>query len=329
MINFSDVHLKEESADVVLGEVLPGIHKACLEHNDPLALCPGDFWHVRYRMPVKLQNAVRDELKRWGADGIHLLFIPGNHDQVDLMGRHAFEVFGDMENVTVFSQPTWTPHGLMVPYRRRPEDIAAALALPSPSKDYPRVVFMHHGIKGSMMNNGLVDTEGLDPGMFRSFQTVILGHYHKRQQWKVGKTQFYYVGSPWQTRADEAGQPKGYARWDGKKLTYVDTTWGKRFFQFTVEGEAELDLSGVRPEDEVRVRAGRGASVEALGKQLREAGVVRHTVTPVLDPIPTRLDVPEGATLREFVEAYVCQMNPELDRDQLFSVFEEIASPPQ
>lgn len=324
MILFSDLHLKPESEKVVLGEVLPGIRAACEQHNDRFVGCLGDFWHLRYTVDVRLQNAVRDELRRWQQAGINLWVLPGNHDQVDLNGRNALEVFGDLPNVKVWTEPTWTHVGLWVPYRARHEDIAAAIKIPKPSAKWPNVLFLHHGVRGAFMNNLMADQEGLDPGMFQTFQSVLCGHYHKRQN--VGD-RIWYIGSPWQTRADELGQSKGYALWDGTALQYVDCDWGPKHYKLIVESpDQPIDLSFVRPQDKVKVEVRHaGVDTEQLAAKLSSTGVLPVIEQNVEHRVEQRLGA--AGSIEEYAVRYAEKFAGEqaLDQAKLIQTFKELA----
>lgn len=341
MIIFSDVHLDEDSAEVVLGRVLPGIFKAAIERKNDLrsgtndVAMTGDFWHLRYRVDVRLQNAVRDEFLRWVAAGIRLYILPGNHDQVDVHGRHAMEVFDGLGGMygghgggcKVFHEPTWTTHGLWVPYRKRNEQLLQALATPPPGpRDYPPVVFGHFGVLGAYMNDHIQDEDGLPIGAFHqfNFKRVVLGHYHKRQSFRDGELLAWYVGSPWQVSANEAGQAKGYAIWDREKLTWVDTEWGPRFHRFELGKGEKLDLSGIKAGDEVRVAVASGVDPEKIGKQLAALGV-KHAVTPAVEALQARLEVGANASVKQYAGAYVAAQETPLDRGRLMQVFEEIS----
>jgi hypothetical protein len=322
MLLFTDLHCREDSASVVIDEVLPGLLQACLQHGEREIACLGDFYHFRYRIDVRLQNAVRAWLLDLVRNGILVHMLPGNHDQVDIAGRNALEVFDGINGVRVYTEPTWTEHGLWVPYRKNPDDIARALQMPYQGKGAtPKILFMHHGVRGAMMNNTMADTEGLDPAMFEPWRKVLCGHYHKRQT--VGRVT--YLGSPWQTRSDEAGQPKGYARWDHRELTFYDTAWGPRYHQFVLEPGQALDLSQVGPRDDVRVRTASGVDPEKVGQQLAQAGL-RHTVTPEVKVAEARLAVPDGADLRTYAYEFLKQAETPLDKKQLLDVLMGVIS---
>ena len=328
MIIFADVHLREESADTVLNEVLPGIYQACVERKDFQAACLGDLLHFRYKIDARIQNALKDEFRRWNDAGIQLRIIPGNHDQYDVSGRNALEIFDEMKNVLVYSQPTWDKDGLWIPYRKNTDVMQVALQTAfSANQAVPQsVLFLHHGVQGSWMNDNIQDKEGLPLSLFGDFwQTILCGHYHKHQ--KVGKN-LWYIGSPWQTNANEANQTKGYAVWDGKILTPEIKRWGPRFHCFELIPGQELDLTGVEARDEVRVKVigvGANAAAEKIGQQLAERGVAKHVVTPEIEAMQARLAVPDGATVAQYAQAYVTQFETDLNKERLMKVYGELA----
>lgn len=326
MIVFSDLHLDEDSADVVLGKILPGIFEASVQYRDPVIACLGDFWNLRYKVDVALQNAVRDELLRWLRSGVRFLFLPGNHDQVNVHGRNALEVFDGLgEHCRVFTEPTWNSLGLWIPYRKYPKDVIAALSLPRPSVGHDNVLWMHHGLQGAWMNDQVRDREGLPVTMFSDFDVIIMGHYHKRQ--RIGNA--YYVGSPRQVTANEAGQKKGFAIWTqgggAQQLKFVTTQWGKRFHRIRIESGKSLDLREVRPGDDVRVSVASGVDIGEVGEQLVALGV-QHTVTPDIPVAEQRLEVESDADLYDYAKAYVDAVNTSLDRERLMRIFLEFTT---
>jgi len=325
MLIFSDLHLREDSADVVLGEVLPGILDACVKAGESVLACLGDFYHFRYRIDVRIQNEVRAWLQRVARAGISVHLLPGNHDQVDFIGRNALEVFADYTNVRVYTEPTWTEVGLWIPYRKDPNDIAKALALPAPQgfQSAPRVLFMHHGVRGAFMSNTMLDTEGLPLEWFQSWSRVLCGHYHKRQD--LG--QLTYIGSPWQTKADEAGQPKGFAFWNGRELKFEDKRWGPRYADLEVgPGAMELALKyagSYGPRDIVRIRTAPGIDPGAVGAAFAAKGAT-VVVTPEVVIAEARIQLPESSSLADYAAKYVELTPTSLDKTKLMAVFKEL-----
>lgn len=323
MIIFSDLHLSEDSAETVFGQVLPGVTAAAVQDGGNLA-CLGDFWHVRYRVPVALQNQVHRWLMLLRQAGVTLRLLPGNHDQINEGGENALEVFTGLSNVHVYTEPTLDAYGYWVPYRKLATDIEAALNVVQSNGKSVRggTLFMHHGIQGAKMNDAKVDTEGLPITMFHGYTMVLCGHYHKQQN--VGRTLFY-VGSPYQVKADESGQPKGYVKWDGRKVQYVQTQWGKRYFNLVMESPAQqLDLSMIKPGDEVRVTTKAGVNPELVGRMLQNSGITNHVVMPEVEAPQSRLKVGANATLIDYARAYVGERASGQDADRLWRVFQDI-----
>lgn len=324
MIIFSDLHLDEDSAETVLGEILPGIRDAAFDRSDPVIACLGDFYHLRYQVRVEIQNAVRDELKRWISGGLQFRLLPGNHDQVNVHGRNALEVFDELgPSCVVYTLPQWDEFGLWVPYRKYFKDVMTGITRERPAfhTKGQATLFAHLGVQGAWMNDHVQDKDGIPLSAFEDFGTVLLGHYHKRQT--LGKA--HYIGSPRQVTVHEAGQDKGFATWDGLTLQYVNTTWGKRYHRLRLEPGEILETGGVNPGDDVRVSAAPGVNVEALGKQLTQLGV-QHTVTPDVEVAEQRLEVHAHADLTEYARAYVEQLPTDLDPGRLLQVFEELSA---
>jgi DNA repair exonuclease SbcCD nuclease subunit len=325
MIIFSDLHLREETAGTVFDQVLPGIYQAVSDQKDRTVAFLGDWWHIRYQVPVRLLNRVAETLHKWDRASIRTYILPGNHDQVNAEGRNALEVLGDIPGVMVLTVPQWTTHGLWIPYRKNMEDIRKALTLKRP-KGASAVLFMHHGVRGALMNVGVPDTEGVDPqelvGEAKTvpWKAILCGHYHLQQ---TLAQKIHYIGSPYQTKADEAGQDKGYAIWDGKKLERVNTLWGKRYHILKGVTDGSLDLTAVRPGDEVRVTTAPGTDTEEVSRVLAAAGV-SHIVTPELEAQEARLNVREGEGMRAYAQEYVKTLDHGLDNTKLMQVFDEI-----
>lgn len=317
MIVFADLHLKEDTEKTVFEQVLPGLFAAVSTDSDRVLACLGDFFHLRYRVPVHLLNRTAKFLEALEKANIKLIFLPGNHDQVNVDGENALEVFQRYRNVEVISKPAWNQYGFWIPYRKRSEDIAAALEYGhNTQQGRPPVLWMHHGVQGASIAPGHRDTASLPPETFRKW-VVLCGHYHIRQQLATVR----YIGSPYQTKADEAGQDKGYAIWSptSYQLNWVTMLWGKRYHNLGLV-DGVVDLSSVKPGDEVRVSTGSGVDTVALSKSLQDAGV-SFVVTPQVEQSIARLAVTEKAGVYDFAKAYVEQFGGDLDQDKLLALY--------
>ena len=198
-IVFSDLHLREKSEDVCF-RVLDEIGNLAARGDKRIIFC-GDFWHIRYAIHVRLLNKVSAVLRRWDQLGLHVDFVPGNHDQIDVEGTNALEVFEAFPRVRVWSEPGVVDGIGFVPHRKHALDQARVLDYAADNG--AALIYSHFGVRGSMMNSRQADQEGLD--VDSSWPDLILGHYHCRQTgdgWE-------YVGSPYQTNFAEAGNRCG------------------------------------------------------------------------------------------------------------------------
>lgn len=324
MIIFSDLHLREDTESIVFDRVLPGIVEAAKARDDYVIACLGDMLHYRYKVDVRLQNRLGDFFTAQTEAGFKFKLLPGNHDQYDTAGRNALELYGEIPRVMVFTNPAVDPDGLWLPYRvdldvlRR--SVTTLSQLLNPNAKGRRVLFAHHGLDGAWMNNHKLNKGGLDSNEFLGFDTVLLGHYHKRQT--IGKAS--YIGSPYEITAAEAGQPKGYAHWDGATLTYEDTVWGPRNINLDVADPKTLDLSGISPEDRVRIKTAPGVNTKQVSRALLKSGHLNHVVTPTQEPLQQRLAVESGEDLRVYAEAYVDAQETSLDREILMRTYDSI-----
>lgn len=342
MIVTADLHLKEETADVVFREVFRGLEVAAANDMDQTLAILGDVFDVRNVVPVWLLNKFLDTLSRWVSMGFHVIMIPGNHDQYDAGGRNVLEVYewgeplAGQGRVSVYSHPTIDKWGLWVPYVDDKEHLEATLDEWVPNlESSPGVVFGHWGVVGAQRDPHHLDTDGIWLGDSRWPVMMILGHYHKHHGampgeggvWDVQVKQAFsyaYLGSPYQTRASEAGQVKGYGVWDGRELRFEAMDWGPKYQKVALVAGQILDLASFETRDDVRVTAGPGVDPEAIGVQLKEAGFTRFTVTPEVEENQARLDVKADADLLDYAREYVRQYAGDLPQDELLDVFRQL-----
>jgi hypothetical protein len=217
---FSDLHLREQTEDICF-KVLGAIERLAVEDDRHVVFC-GDWWHLRYNVNVRLLNRVKDTLCRWESNGISIDLLVGNHDQVDVAGGNALEVLeydGDPESSTrlrVWTEPGWDKarEWGFVPYRKDPEVQLAALQ--AVAAEGLSIIFGHFAVKGSAMNNGREDQDGIEPAFHGQAPYLVLGHYHKHQH---GES-YLYVGSPYQTSYGEAGNQCGCLLLNKGKLSF-------------------------------------------------------------------------------------------------------------
>lgn len=319
MIVTADLHLKAASEDTVFDEVLPGLAAATREDRDRTLAILGDVYHERNHVAVRLQNRLYQWLGSMTAEGHRVILLPGNHDQINDQGDHALLVFGEIDGVDVISTPRIDDLGVWIPYRRDPAVVLESLGL---AQGRVVIAWMHHGIEGARMNQQVADTEGIRSTQLGAIEHAYLGHYHTPQD--VGRAT--YIGSPYQTRADERGQQKRYGVFTPSTaaMEFVDVDWGPKYHRITVGSEGLGDIPAVDSRDEVQVEV-TGVDPEEVGRQLREAGLENVRVTEVPEVSEARLEVGEGAGVAEYADQYAAQFGGDLDHERLMRVFREIA----
>lgn len=312
----SDIHLKPESSETV-GKVLSAITDLITERSVDDVVLLGDVYHVRYRVPIRLQNQLWDWLTDVTEMGVRVHILPGNHDQDDVSGRNALEVFQGPD-VDVYTEPTRNGHGLWLPYRKDVDELVA-LALEGP-EDFPAVAWLHHGIVGAMMNDHVVagELDGINPDVFAAFDVVFAGHWHRHQE--VGPV--VYVGSPWQTRADEAGQAKGVVLFDEDGWEFVEIPGTPRHHRVRVlaGGSAPHVATG----DTVHVVLDDPDDSARVASEIREAGAIPHVAPPELTFNEARLGLRSSDSPLEAARAYARENAGDLDVDGLLSTLESL-----
>ena len=77
-------------------------------------------------------------------------------------------------------------------------------------KSTAQIVMGHLEIKGFEMHKGHLNEQGLDKSLFKRFEKVISGHFHK----KSDDGQVYYLGCPYQIMWSDYNCPKGFHIFD-------------------------------------------------------------------------------------------------------------------
>lgn len=306
---FSDLHLREQSADICF-RVLDYVGELASHQTDLRVIFCGDFWHLRYAVDVRLLNRVHEVLTHW-VEKIGLLvdFVPGNHDQVNVEGRNALEVF-ERDGVRVWSEPGFDEDMRwgFVPYRKDPEEQLAILQAVVELE--PVITFGHFAVQGAVMNSGRTNREeGLTADQLGS--GLVLGHYHRPQQgpgWR-------YVGSPYQTNFGETGDACGCLIVNGSEMTYHDIDVGAPRHHVLVWDPAAADEPPALPQhwregDKVRVDIKASQEMIVSGKfktALKSKGLdeAQVNIMPVAVNRDVKISLSEGETLLEAAERFV------------------------
>ena len=226
-VAFTDLHCSPSTLDTCL-EVLDIVHQTALQHPHKCGvLFLGDFWHHRGTLRVDCLNAILGALSEWT---VPLVMIPGNHDQVTLEGdNHGLTPLANAYRVTtqegsvagplILSRPTLFREALFVPHIRNAECMKSVVR--SEQAQRACALFLHAEVRGAMMNDRMVSTNGISPSVFPRHKHIYSGHFHKphivESSTKHDAATIEYLGSPYQVSLAEAHQQK--------QLVVLDEHW--------------------------------------------------------------------------------------------------------
>jgi len=320
MIIFSDLHLNERTSEIVFNEVFPGLKNAVLNESDKLLVCLGDFYHLRYKVDVAIQNKAFDYFHDLNRNGVEVILLVGNHDQINEKGDNALTPFSELSNVSVIDMPCIYRKFIWLPYRKDKQILLDYLSTISSG-----TIFMHHGIQGFEISNSILDINGIDNKQLDKYFMVISGHYHKRQNIR----NIFYVGSPYQIDASEANQEKGYMIFTQKHQEnfvpiYKTMTWGIKHHVFGVVPQGSC-INGVEKGDVVKLKAPKGVDLEKFRKSITVPDGVRCIVEPSINNNFNRLNIASNDSM-DYVKSYIDNFAGELNPELLLQVFNELVN---
>lgn len=300
---FTDLHVSGKTIDRALA-LLDAVRETAKHYQCPV-VCLGDFWDQRAALAVRHLDLVQREFEKWGAEGVKLIIVPGNHDQVSLDGAvNAVRIFDGFEHISVATEPYIDPEKRVAFFPWREEEGKQAemfAALP----DQGWTVFAHAEVKGALANSGREATGRVTVEEIEAHtRTCFVGHYHKRQ--KLG-AHTWYVGSPFEMNFGERDEPHGIAIVDSENVEpcFLDLPDFPKHYRLTWPEDGEK-LRATRPQDIVEVYF---KPDDMAGPALRQAlnGVRARDVRPLpLAPDGAASSVPQFAfTLSEASKLFV------------------------
>lgn len=206
----------------------------CFQNGISLVLFAGDMFHKRVVVDQTVRNLIYDKIKQMSDEGLHIIMIPGNHDQVDNTDfpQHSLHEFQDISNVVILDNfekyyYNTTRESICIyptPYSKNVQmikDKITEYAEDTKENGCPSILLGHFGIDGATVGKRSYSLQGAF-GMGDLYPDVfdfgIFGHYHKAQY--LGKTKnFAYTGSPLQHSFHDEGSDTGFVVIDTDKKT--------------------------------------------------------------------------------------------------------------
>jgi DNA repair exonuclease SbcCD nuclease subunit len=186
----------------------------------------GDIYDDRHHLGVDVVDATCETILGVAKENFVLINV-GNHDQFLKDGSiHSLRMFHGRKHIKVvpnegaiYMDYQGTCQLAVHPYTEDQEKLRQFVKLAADTAEgcpLPTFLVLHQGVQGAVLSNGEVDSTGLGLKYLKAdkFAAVVLGHYHKPQA--VGGQNIFYVGSPYQVNAGEAGEEKRFLVWDGE-----------------------------------------------------------------------------------------------------------------
>lgn len=193
----------------------------CVKEGINYALFAGDMFHKRVTVDTTVKNHIYDVIKSFSDNGITVIMIPGNHDQVDNTDfpQHSLHEFRDIPNVVLLDK--FEPYHIddhhsiyPLPYSKNAAMVKEKIQeYAAEIKNWEgKILLGHLGISGATVGKSsypMQDVFSFEDLMPEVFQFGIFGHFHK-QQFIGGSSHYAYTGSPLQHNFNDEGQNNGY-----------------------------------------------------------------------------------------------------------------------
>ena len=198
-----------------------------------------DYWSLEWAKRVFF-----DPLKE---RGIHLHLIVGNHDifyRNNLSLNSPTLNLSEYDNVTIYSSPTTanikSTSVFMVPWVCEGN---AELFVEEKEKSPADICMGHLELAGFYANKDYQCQHGTDPEVFKQFDTVFSGHFHK----KSSKGNINYLGNPYQLYWNDEGDTRGFHIFnlETKDIEYIKNPTLMFHKVFYDEDKTAIDISGL------------------------------------------------------------------------------------
>jgi exonuclease SbcD len=186
----TDWHLKESNIDQVKDLVKQKCELAKQLGVDTV-FCLGDIFDSRSGQKEVTLRAFSDILETFSSYGIKLWMIPGNHDKTILSIDDSFlDPYKHHPKFKLVKMSGRVPIGstffYLLPYYKAPIWLEKYHELVDYIGSFnigeKHILLSHIAMNGSTNNDGSKVECGIAPTLFKSWDAVLLGHYHDQQQ---------------------------------------------------------------------------------------------------------------------------------------------------
>lgn len=260
--------------------------------------------------------------------GIHLYLIVGNHDifykdslSINSPGLNLREY----DNITIIDSPRTVSvrdtNVFMVPWLCTGNAESFTQELDATTAD---ISMGHLELAGFYANKDYQCQHGTDPNVFKQFNTVFSGHFHK----KSTRGNITYLGNPYQLYWNDEGDTRGFHLFDleTQELEFIEnprTMFHKVYYN---EGNQKLINPNKLADGYVKVVVEKSTPTK-LSKfvdRLYEVGIHDLKVIETQDlSIDDDVEIEAEDTLTTFTN-YVTAMEGEFNKDNVIDIFKSL-----
>lgn len=187
----------------------------------------GDLFDNRNTLNVRTMNTVM-EVFRWYSQhypDVSFKILLGNHDiyyhnRTDI---NSIECLRHMANVQIVDKVEVEKIGskkiVMVPWLIPETNNYNTFTSMTNGEEKFDLLLGHFEVRGFEISPGIIDTNGMDTGLFKNFTRVFSGHYHLRDT----RGNMTYLGCPYQLTWGDYGNEKGIHIYDidTEEVTFI------------------------------------------------------------------------------------------------------------
>ena len=203
----------------------------------------GDIFESRKSQPLTVLAAFIEILDIFEEAGIELEAIPGNHDKVDYDSELSYlDVYRWHPNFTLHRKECTVTYEDVdihwLPYFLESGSYMERLRSLILNKQKKNVLLTHVAVNGVRNNDGSVVENDLNRTAFKSFDSVLVGHYHDQSSIH----NVHYIGSAMQKNFGENTE-KGFT------ILFNDATHEFQKAEFTEYVTVKIDADNLTQED--------------------------------------------------------------------------------
>ena len=310
------------------------------EHNIKTFVHLGDVVDRRKFINFKTAHTFRQKfMKRLWEEGIDTHIILGNHDtyykntnEVNAITELCTTYDGKHEPWIYDKAKTVNLGGLDILFIPWICDENHEHSIKEIETTKAQVAMGHLEVKGFEMHNGAFNNQGLDKSIFKRFEKVISGHFHK----KSDDGQIYYCGAQYEITWSDYKCPKGFHIFDTetRELTRVPNPiriHKKLIYNDKDNDYINMDLSHFK-DTFVKVFVTNKTNEEMFNNLIdrlhntvdtHEVNIIEDLTSDITASVKENI-LEQGEDTLTFLGNYVEQVDTDLDKNKLKKVVKEL-----